>query len=150
MKFLLILVPFFFFISNLMAQDTVKKLFKPSISLSKLQAKKIMSVQQSITGEINIVLDSLANNAKEDVLQLSTVKSCIDKILFRYWKNGALLGSNTTQAYFIKTGLQTMTHTDFENGRLIVVAGIAPVKPAEFVSIQFEQMLLNKKIVLNR
>jgi phage tail sheath protein FI len=29
-----------------------------------------------------------------------------------------------------------MTQTDIDNGRLIVLIGVAPVKPAEFVIIQ--------------
>jgi len=30
----------------------------------------------------------------------------------------------------------TMTQTDIDNGRLIVLVGVAPVKPAEFVIVR--------------
>ena len=33
-----------------------------------------------------------------------------------------------------------MTQTDIDNGRLIVVIGVAPVKPAEFVTIRIGLM----------
>ena len=36
-------------------------------------------------------------------------------------------------------GLSTMSQSDIDNGRLIVVVGIAPVKPAEFVIIRIQQ-----------
>jgi phage tail sheath protein FI len=40
------------------------------------------------------------------------------------------------EAYFVKVDRTTMTQTDIDNGRLIVMIGVAPVKPAEFVIIR--------------
>ena len=51
-------------------------------------------------------------------------------------RNGALEGVKPEEAYFVKCDRTTMTQADIDNGRLIVVVGVAPVKPAEFVIIR--------------
>jgi len=51
-------------------------------------------------------------------------------------RNGALEGTKAEQAFFVKCDRTTMTQTDIDNGRLICVIGVAPVKPAEFVIIR--------------
>ena len=52
------------------------------------------------------------------------------------WRDGALEGATREEAYFVKCDRTTMTQADIDNGRLIVVVGVAPVKPAEFVIIR--------------
>ena len=42
-------------------------------------------------------------------------------------------GAKAEQAFFVTCDRTTMTQDDIDNGRLIMVIGIAPVKPAEFV-----------------
>ena len=53
--------------------------------------------------------------------------------LTNVWRNGALEGTSVDQAFFVKCDRTTMTRDDLDNGRLILLIGIAPVKPAEFV-----------------
>jgi uncharacterized protein len=60
------------------------------------------------------------------------------------WHDGELLGTKAEEAFFVRCDRTTMTQTDIDNGRLIVVIGIAAVKPAEFVVIQIEQWLQPK------
>jgi phage tail sheath protein FI len=36
-----------------------------------------------------------------------------------------------------------MTQGDIDNGRLICLVGVAPVKPAEFVIFRFSQLTIN-------
>ena len=45
-------------------------------------------------------------------------------------------GTKPEEAFFVKCDRTTMTQDDIDNGRLIVVIGVAPVKPAEFVIIR--------------
>jgi phage tail sheath protein FI len=52
------------------------------------------------------------------------------------WRNGALEGTRVEEAFFVKCDRTTMTQNDIDNGRLICVIGVAPVKPAEFVIIR--------------
>lgn len=52
---------------------------------------------------------------------------------------GALYGSSEDEAFFVNIGKATMTQGDIDNGRLICVIGVAPVKPAEFVIFRITQ-----------
>ncbi len=64
------------------------------------------------------------------------VRRTISNFLTAVWRNGALEGTNPEEAFFVKCDRTTMTQTDIDNGRLICVIGVAPVKPAEFVIIR--------------
>jgi hypothetical protein len=64
------------------------------------------------------------------------VKRTITNFLTTVWRNGALEGTKPEEAFFVKCDSTTMTQDDIDNGRLIVVIGVAPVRPAEFVIIR--------------
>jgi phage tail sheath protein FI len=64
------------------------------------------------------------------------VRRSISNFLTLAWRNGALEGTKVEEAYFVKCDRTTMTQTDIDQGRLICVVGVAPVKPAEFVIIR--------------
>jgi phage tail sheath protein FI len=64
------------------------------------------------------------------------VRRSITNFLTLVWRNGALQGAKPEQAFFVKCDQTTMTQTDIDEGRLIVIIGVAPVKPAEFVIIR--------------
>lgn len=64
------------------------------------------------------------------------VKRTITNFLTTVWRNGALEGTKPEEAFFVKCDNTTMTQDDIDNGRLIVVIGVAPVRPAEFVIIR--------------
>jgi hypothetical protein len=67
------------------------------------------------------------------------VKQSITQFLTRVWKDGALMGTTPEEAFFVKCDRTTMTQDDIDNGRLIVLIGVAPVKPAEFVIFRIAQ-----------
>jgi phage tail sheath protein FI len=67
------------------------------------------------------------------------VKRSIDIFLIRVWLSGALMGTTQEEAFFVKCDRTTMTQDDIDNGRLICLIGVAPVKPAEFVIFRFFQ-----------
>jgi len=67
------------------------------------------------------------------------VHRTIDAFLTRVWRGGALQGSSPSEAFYIDISANTMTQDDIDNGRLICVIGIAPVKPAEFVVFRITQ-----------
>jgi hypothetical protein len=64
------------------------------------------------------------------------VRRSVANFLTTVWRNGALEGATVDQAFFVKCDRTTMTRDDIDNGRLICVIGVAPVKPAEFVIIR--------------
>jgi phage tail sheath protein FI len=56
------------------------------------------------------------------------------------FRQGAFQGTSPQQAYFVKCDSETTTPTDQNNGIVNIVVGFAPLKPAEFVIIQIQQM----------
>ena len=68
------------------------------------------------------------------------VKQTITEFLRTQWRLGALFGATEEEAFFVKVDRSTMTDDDINNGRLIVVIGIAPVRPAEFVIFRIAQL----------
>jgi phage tail sheath protein FI len=69
----------------------------------------------------------------------ASVQSAISDFLYNEWKNGGLLGRKPEEAFFVRCDRTTMTQNDLDNGRLICVIGVAPVKPAEFVTFRIGQ-----------
>jgi len=63
----------------------------------------------------------------------------ITQFLTRVWKDGALMGTTPEEAFFVKCDRTTMTQDDIDNGRIIILVGVAPVKPAEFVIFRIAQ-----------
>jgi uncharacterized protein len=56
------------------------------------------------------------------------------------FRQGAFQGTTAKDAYFAKCDSQTTTQNDINLGILNVIVGFAPLKPAEFVVIQIQQM----------
>ncbi len=67
------------------------------------------------------------------------VVQTISNFLLGVWKSGALMGKKPEKAFFVKCDRSTMTDDDIANGRLIILIGIAPTKPAEFVIFKIGQ-----------
>lgn len=75
----------------------------------------------------------------------SRVKSMIENFLFLQWRSGALMGTTPQEAYYVKVGLnETMTELDIWEGRMIVEIGMAAVRPAEFIILQFSHKMLSE------
>jgi phage tail sheath protein FI len=56
------------------------------------------------------------------------------------FRQGAFQGTTPRQAYFVKCDSETTTPTDQNLGIVNILVGFAPLKPAEFVIIQIQQM----------
>lgn len=69
----------------------------------------------------------------------SRVVATITQFLTRVWRDGMLMGKTAEEGFFVKCDRTTMMQDDIDNGRLIVVIGLAPVKPAEFVIFRIAQ-----------
>jgi len=63
----------------------------------------------------------------------------VSQFLTTVWRDGALMGLTPEDAFFVKCDRSTMTQADLDNGKLIVLIGVAPVKPAEFVIFRIAQ-----------
>ena len=67
------------------------------------------------------------------------LRQTIDDFLLNEWKIGGLLGNKPEEAFFVKCDRTTMTQDDIDNGRLICLVGVAPLRPAEFVIFRIGQ-----------
>ena len=56
------------------------------------------------------------------------------------FRQGAFQGTTPREAYFVKCDSETTTQNDIDLGIVNIVVGFAPLKPAEFVVIQIQQM----------
>ena len=75
----------------------------------------------------------------------SAVRREIEIFLYQEWTSGALRGAKPEQAYFVKCDRSTMTQDDLDNGRLVALVGVAPLRPAEFVILRIGQWTRDKK-----
>jgi hypothetical protein len=76
-----------------------------------------------------------------DVPLWERLRGSVTAFLTTQWRAGMLQGRTADEAFFVKIGLgETMTMDDIDNGRVIMLVGVAPVKPAEFVIFRITQM----------
>lgn len=75
----------------------------------------------------------------------ANVRRGIEDFLLNEWRSGALSGVKAEQAFFVKCDRSTMTQEDLDNGRLVCIIGVAPLKPAEFVIFRIGQWTASRK-----
>jgi hypothetical protein len=75
----------------------------------------------------------------------ANVRRTVQDFLFNEWKSGHLMGEKPQEAYFVRCDRSTMTQNDIDNGRLICLIGVAPVRPAEFVIFRIGQWTAERR-----
>ena len=63
----------------------------------------------------------------------------INAFLMQLWRDGALFGATPQQAFFVKCDAETNPQDSIDQGKVVCIVGVAPVKPAEFVVIRIGQ-----------
>ncbi len=71
-----------------------------------------------------------------DELLWAAVRASIGDFLMTLFSRSAFAGSTPRDTFFVKCDRETMTADDIADGRLIVLVGFAPLKPAEFVVLR--------------
>jgi phage tail sheath protein FI len=105
----------------------------------------------SVRRFFNMVEESAKNASARFVFEANDrntwtrVRSMIENFLTMQWKAGALMGTSTEEAYYVRVGLnETMTEVDIWEGKMIVEIGMAVVRPAEFIVLQFMHKMLSE------
>jgi uncharacterized protein len=82
-----------------------------------------------------LVRDSLAWTAGEpsDPALWEQARMDAEGVLHDLWLKGAFQGSRAEDGYFVRSGSDTHTPDDVAEGRLNVLVGYAPLRPAEFI-----------------
>jgi uncharacterized protein len=63
----------------------------------------------------------------------------VSAFLRTLWRDGALMGRTPEEAFFVKCDEETNPPESIDAGRVVIVIGVAPVKPAEFVIFRIGQ-----------
>jgi uncharacterized protein len=72
----------------------------------------------------------------------ANVRRTIEDFLYSEFKLGHLLGVTPEEAFFVSCDRTTMTQNDLDNGRLVALVGVSPLRPAEFVIFRIGQKTL--------
>ena len=70
----------------------------------------------------------------------ANVRTAVSDFLYTQWQNGSLVGTRPEEAFFVKCDRSTMTQNDLDNGRLVLLVGVATTRPAEFVTLRITVM----------
>lgn len=70
----------------------------------------------------------------------SQIRLNVGAFMQNLFRQGAFQGKTPSDAYFVKCDKETTTQNDINLGIVNIVVGFAPLKPAEFVVIQLQQM----------
>jgi uncharacterized protein len=70
----------------------------------------------------------------------ASIRLNVGSFMQSLFTKGAFQGTTPSQAYFVKCDSETTTQNDIDLGIVNILVGFAPLKPAEFVVIQIEQM----------
>jgi phage tail sheath protein FI len=66
----------------------------------------------------------------------AAVRTAITNFLLGEFRRGALAGETPREAFYVKCDRTTMTQNDLDEGQLVCLVGVAPLRPAEFVNIR--------------
>ena len=64
----------------------------------------------------------------------------VGAFMHNLFRQGAFQGTKPQDAYFVKCDKESTTQNDINLGIVNIVVGFAPLKPAEFVIIQIQQI----------
>lgn len=94
---------------------------------------------------MNMIKESIAEGTRwivfepNDAFLWGSINREISNFLTRVWRDGALFGSTPQQAFFVKCDQETNPPEVRDAGQVVVLIGVAPVKPAEFVVFKISQ-----------
>lgn len=72
----------------------------------------------------------------------SQIREACNLFLLKQWRAGALQGEKSKHAFYVRIGInETMSSQDIAEGRLIILAGFALSRPAEFTTLIIKHQL---------
>ena len=98
-----------------------------------------IQTEEEITKKLNNIVAAYINKPNTQVTW-TQIRSDAEILLLGYFKSGLLFGTKPQEAFFAKMGMETMTSTDIANHKMILQAGVAIYKPAEFKIITIEKI----------
>jgi phage tail sheath protein FI len=93
----------------------------------------------------NMIKESIAENTRwivfepNDYTLWKSIRRDINAFLTVLWRDGALMGRTPQEAFFVKCDEETNPPEIVDQGKVVTLIGIAPVKPAEFIIFRISQ-----------
>jgi hypothetical protein len=93
----------------------------------------------------NMIEESIAKSTRwvvfepNDVPLWKAIRRDVTAFLTLIWRQGALMGRTPEEAFFVQCDEETNPPEVINAGMVVIVIGIAPVKPAEFVIFRISQ-----------
>ncbi len=93
----------------------------------------------------NMIEESIAKGTRWVVFEPNDrplwrdIKRDVSAFLRTQWRDGALMGRTPEEAFFVQCDDETNPRESIDQGRVVIMVGIAPVKPAEFIIFRIGQ-----------
>lgn len=93
----------------------------------------------------NMIEESIGRSTRwvvfepNDVSLWKRIVRDVRAFLMLLWRQGALMGSTPEQAFFVQCDAETNPPEVINAGQVVILVGVAPVKPAEFVIFRIGQ-----------
>lgn len=106
----------------------------------------------SVRRLFNMIEESIATSTRWIVFEPNdrtlwkSIRRDITAFLNGVWRDGALMGRTPEEAFFVKCDDETNPSDSIDEGKVVTVIGIAPVKPAEFIIFRISQSELGPEI----
>jgi uncharacterized protein len=100
----------------------------------------------------NMIEESIENSMRWVVFEPNdrplweSIKRDVGAFLTNCWRQGMLKGGTQQEAFFVKCDEETNPQEIIDEGKVVTVIGIAPVKPAEFVIFKLGQSLSGTEV----
>jgi phage tail sheath protein FI len=100
----------------------------------------------------NMIEESIARSTRwvvfepNDTSLWKAIRRDVGAFLMLIWRQGALMGRTPEQAFFVKCDEETNPREVIDAGQVVILVGIAPVKPAEFVIFRIGQAVEGVKV----
>jgi Bacteriophage tail sheath protein len=106
----------------------------------------------SVRRLFNMVEESIARSTRWVVFEPNdrslwqSIKRDVKAFLLQLWRDGALMGRTPEEAFFVQCDEETNPPESIDQGRVVTLIGLAPVKPAEFVIFRIGQTAAGAEI----
>jgi Bacteriophage tail sheath protein len=93
----------------------------------------------------NMIEESIVQSTRwvvfepNDLSLWKAIRRDVAAFLTLVWRDGALMGATPEEAFFVKCDAETNSQDVIDAGQVVIVIGIAPVKPAEFIIFRIGQ-----------
>lgn len=100
----------------------------------------------------NMIEESIAESTRWIVFEPNdrplwqSIRRDVSAFLTGLWRDGALMGATAEEAFFVKCDEETNPAENIDQGIVVTLIGIAPVKPAEFIVFRISQQASGTEI----